>query len=171
MSIKIIKSLGDNKYEVEIPPPDGVRGLKEFTFGMVHDYVYFEGYEWLQNPDNSTSNTKFLTRIQIPIRDFVNVCLPFINKHRYSQPNHLKDREHTEDDPYWKSEFNEKLNLKGPRYKKGDKYPAYAFDSVAIKYYDEDKKQFMVSVRLRDEAVPTVMTIGMFNLIKDKLSI
>jgi hypothetical protein len=166
MSIKILKELGDNKYEVEITPAEKPLGFQEVGFAMVHDYVEFTDWTHLQNLNGSTSNVKFWTRMTIPIRDFVKFILPKINSHPYSQEEHLKDRIHTEDDIYWNSEW-QKGKYTSPRYKKGDNYPAYAEDNVIIKYWENKERK--VAVRLRGETSYTIMTPKMFEMIKDKL--
>lgn len=166
MSIKILKELGDNKYEVEITPVEKIIGLREVGFGIAHDYVHIDGYIWLNNANNSSSNVKVWQSLHIPIREFNKLLLPTFLKHTYCQPEHLDDRIHTEDDRYWNESWNK---LPAPRFKKGDKYPAYAYDNIAVRYYDTEKKTHMVALRLRDEAEYTIMTFKMFNMIKDKL--
>lgn len=136
MSIKILKNLGDNKYEVEIPKVDKPLGFQEIGFAIVHDYAEFKDWTYLLNSDGSTSDVKFWTRITIPIRDFVKFILPRINSHPYTQEEHLKDRIHTENDIYWNSEW-QKGKFDKPRYLKGDSYPAYAEDNVVIQYWEK----------------------------------
>jgi hypothetical protein len=166
MSIKILKELGNNKYEVEIPKESKPLGFQEVGFQMVHDYVEFHDWIYLTNEIGTTSDVKFWTRITIPIRDFVKFILPKINSHPYSQEEHLKDRIHTEDDKYWNSEWQKK-KLTGPRFKKGDTYPSYAEDNVIIKYWENSERK--IAIRLRGETSYTIMTPKMFEMIKDKL--
>jgi hypothetical protein len=166
MSITILKELGNNKYEVEIPKEYKPIGFREFGFAMVHDYVEFHDWIYAQNENGPTSDVKFWTRITIPIRDFVKFILPKINSHNYAQEDHLKDRIHTEDDKHWNSEC-QKNKLTGPRFKKGDTYPAYAEDNIIIKYRENGERK--IAIRLRGETSYTIMTPKMFEMIKDKL--
>src|SRR5688572_29286838 len=117
--MKILKDLGDNKYEIEVPPCNTIKGIRENDFQMVHDYVSFSAISYLQNSNGSSSNVPFWANIHIPIRQFVKFILPKINTHKYAQDEHFKDRVHDEDDKYWDKEW-QKGKYKEPRYKKGD---------------------------------------------------
>lgn len=167
MSIKIIKDLGDNRYEVEIPPREKTC-FRESGFGLAHDYAYFEDWVYFQKENGCVSDVKVWSSFHIPIREFVNICLPWLNKHKYAQPEHLQDRVHTEDDQYWNSEW-QKGEFKEPRFKKGDKYPAYAYNNTATFFWDEESKTRKVAVRMDGEADFTIMSVKMYNLLKDKL--
>ncbi len=165
--MKILKNLGDNKYEVEIEPYEKVKGLRENQFGMVHDYVYFSGPFNLKNADNSQSNINTHCSFQIPIRQFIKFILPKIQNHEYAQEKHLEDKEQYEDDPYWNSDFNKELRLKGPRWKKGDKYVNYAWDNVAT--YFRENKELKVAILMAGEKEPTIMSAKFFDEVKDKI--
>lgn len=155
--MKILKDLGDNKYEVEITPVERKK-YRENNLLVAHDYVQFEGTDYFRREDLSISDVAFNTSIQIPIKAFFNVCLPFLKEHKYLQEYHFNDRTWTEDDKYENP----------PRYKKGDKYPAYSYQNEVIKYWDGE--QYMVAVALHGEKHFNIMTLKFFNsFVKDKI--
>lgn len=157
----ILKNLGDNKYEVEIDPKNS--DYRETAFGVVHDYVFFEGNIYHQNPDKSTNfDCVSQERIQIPIKAFIEIILPKLIEHKYCKPEHLKDRVYTEDDTLWNSKYAEN-KFTGPRYKKGDKYPAYSYQTMAVKYWDSEKQHMMVAVLEYGEKYFNHVTIEFYN--------
>jgi len=164
MEAKLIKDLGNGRFEIEIPKIEK-QEYRETEFGICHDYVYFDGYGYLQNPNGSISDKKIWTSIHIPIRGFLKIVLPKLLESEYTKPEHLKDREYTEDDKYFT-----KYGLDKPRYKKGDKYPAYSYNNEVINFYDSKTKTKMVAFLIGGEAEYNIVTRKVFDeFIKDKL--
>ena len=157
----ILKNLGDNKFEVEIDSKES--SYRETNFAIAHDYVLFEGSFYPKNSDGSTNFDCVPTaKIQIPIKAFVEIILPKLVASKYCQPEHLEDRVHTEDDTLWNSKHAEgKFN--GPRYKKGDKYPAYSFQSMVVKYWDSVKESRMVAILEHGEKHFNYVTEAFYN--------
>lgn len=156
--MKVIKALGDNRYEIEMEPKE-YKGIRECGFGVEHDFAWFEGKIWAKNPDGSTNFHVYMhDDIHIPIKAFVEVALPMIIAHKYTQPEHLVDRAQHEDDKYF-----ERYGKTSPRWKKGDPYPAYSYEDVAIMYYDSNNKQKMVAVCLSGEKMFNHMTLEFYN--------
>lgn len=163
--MKVIKSLGNNKFEIEVEPKE-YKGIRECGFGIQHDFAYFDGTIYAKNEDGSTNFDVFIKDdVHIPIKAFVEVALPMIIAHKYCQPEHLVDRLHEKDDEYY-----EKHDKTSPRYRKGDKYPAYSYQDVAIEYYDDTNKQKMIAVCLTGEKVFNHMTLQFYTkYVKNKI--
>lgn len=165
--IKVLKELGDGKFEVQIEKDNS--GFRECGFEIVHDYIAFEGNEYGVNQNGSVNhNLAFKADIHIPIKAFNEVVLPMLINHKYCQSEHLADRLYEEDDTFWNHSSNKNKYTK-PRYKKGDKYPAYSFENTAVIYYDSDKKCSMVAVCLVGEKYFNHVTLEFYNkYIKNK---
>lgn len=161
--MRVIKSLGDGKFEIQMEPKDKST-FRQCGFGVEHDYAWFDGTIHAKNLDGSTNFEVYIQDdVHIPIKAFIEVALPIILASKYAQPAHLEDRIHEKDDEYWNSKYAEKEGLKGPRYRKGDKYPAYSYQDVAISYWDGETKQKMVAVCLTGEKVFNHMTKQFFD--------
>ena len=171
MNLKILEKLEDNKYLVEIKPIENSDlQARIMSFGVAHDYAYFIGNVSPVNKNGSIYfGAEIEARVHIPIRHFVKTVLPRLISHKYTQPEHLADRFHTEDDTTWNSKYNLNKNLTGPRFKKGDPYPAYAYGTNEVIYFYENGQK-MVSVLLKGEREPNIVTEQFFEkFVKDKL--
>lgn len=168
-NIKIIKHIEGNRYEVEIPLSDKKPDIEEIS--IQHDYVKFTGRDYLKNNDLSTNLTLGVrSSIQISIKSFMKIMLPLLVNHKYAQSEHLADREHTEDDKYWNSSLNDG-KYTGPRWKKGDKYPAYSYITEIVQYFDTEKQCKMIAFCKNDDKNFSHMTLEHFNeFVKDKLT-
>jgi len=170
---------GNRKFIVEFPPE--VRTMfnpTEKTIVVAHDYVQIStrSHMYQQNRGDGTFPYKNKTvcnwvddipvSVQISIRDMIDIVLPFLNNHQYCQQEHIADRVHTEDDKYYKD-----YNLTEPRYKAGDKYPAYAYYGSAIKFYDPIEKQHKVAIRRTDQKNYDIISQDLYNSIKDTLEL
>lgn len=153
--MQIIKQIDENTFVISLENSDKIKGER---ITVAHDYVMFSGTTWIESgmkeplygPHIVCSNQLCVpTDIQIPIRAMHKVVMPILQEHKYMQPEHLADRVYDEDDQYWDHDFNKDLNLKGPRYLKGDKYPAYAHYDQIIHYFKDGKS--MVAVMLSGE--------------------
>ena len=96
--MKISKEFSDTRFTVELEPQD-YEEKDKIDVCVAHDYVQFgtrmcmfteTGAPSLQTPHRSCSNAlPVYQSVQIPIRAFVDVILPFLNKHEYCQKEHL----------------------------------------------------------------------------------
>ena len=150
--MKIIQQLNETDFVIRVDRNETI--TKQIA--VAHDYIQFFGGTTLhtehgmtiQHSPNFSSNTLFVpVTLQFDIRSAQKVILPFLQNHKYLQPEHLADRSHHEDDPYFMN-----VGASKPRWKKGDLYPAYAYSNAVICYYDSEKKTAMVAVRLAGEA-------------------
>lgn len=159
--IKVLKVLGDNKFEIELTKEK--TEFRECGFSPNHDYIQFSGSEYGTNADGSINlDFSFKADINIPIKAFNEVILPYLLQCKFCQPEHLADRLQEEDDKYWNSGSN-KGKFKGPRYKKGDKYPAYSYQDIAVEYYDRNKDCSMVAICLSGEKHFNHVTLEFYN--------
>lgn len=155
MSLKIIEQLELNKFVVELcdEPEVSIDHV-----GIVHDYVEFSGRGYLHSKNASKCKIQghgcvsnilgYETSIQIPIRMFYKTVLPLLNNDNYLQERHFEDRIHTEDSI-----------ANPPKFKKGDVYPTYAYhERTILSYWDKDKNQRMVSILLKGEREPSIVT-------------
>lgn len=93
--MRIIKQLSEDQFVIKMDESD----LKEYSsMRMAHDYVEFtdnmglttEGNVQLYGKYASCANwIKCLHTVHIPIRNLIKVVLPFLNKHKYCQKEHL----------------------------------------------------------------------------------
>lgn len=176
--MKIIQQINDEEFIISMA--DYKRPKKsEERIVVAHDYVRFFGTTALHT-DGSVRNPIegrhafcanciiIPTDVTFSIRGAQKVMMDALSTHKYMQPNHLEDREHTKDDAYWNHEMNKELNLTGPRFKKGQKYPAYAMEHDVIIY--DDNGSSMVSFRRPGEANYSRVTLGVYrDLIEPRL--
>ena len=151
--MKIIKQIDENTFIISLEDSKKIRGEKVI---VAHDYVMFSGSdiintdcsivkEPLYGPHAFASNCiSNPSHVQIPIRAMHKAVMSLLKEHKYMQPEHLADRTHTEDDQYWDKPFNKDLNLTGPRWLKGDKYPAYASYDQFIHYFKDGEAMVAV---------------------------
>ena len=108
-SVKITKYLGKDKngndeFVISVPPTKEWDGNpSEDTIKVQHDYVEFKGscnFELehdVKKPDSQkigASNwLSSVASLQISIKDMYSFILPFLNKHKYLQPEHFKVRD------------------------------------------------------------------------------
>jgi hypothetical protein len=146
--MKIIKTLGDNRYEVEIIPVESPKGYRETEFQIVHDYFSITSDIYLKNTDNSISDVAYKANIHMPIKDFVEVLLPQVLVHEYTQPNHLAFRNKSGDE---------------------DEYWPYSRSNHVVHYYKDNVP--MVAILLVEEGTHNHVTRKFFELfIKEKLT-
>lgn len=174
---KIIDYLGENKFVVLLPEeqePDGNPG--ELNITIAHDYVRIEGPSHFQmerkgdsypykNKGGACNWVPSRASVTIPIRDMQKYLLPLLKDHPYLQPEHLKDRQYSEDDKYFKD-----YGLDKPRYRRGDSYPAYAHQSVIITHYDK-VKGWTVMFRRFGSSIMEIVSMDLFNKIKGMLQL
>lgn len=98
--MRIIKEISDTEFVVKLDPCDYEKP-KELGVVVAHDYVQF-GKEMslftdanCKTPLNSehricSNIIPIYNKVQIPIRAFIEVILPFLNKHEYCQKEHLE---------------------------------------------------------------------------------
>lgn len=166
---------GNDKFVITVPPKEkwDLNPSPE-RISIAHDYVEFHGgsHFMLENnivkPESQqVGASNWLVSkasIQISIREMFALILPMLNQHKYLQPEHFEDRVQSEDDEYF-----EKLGLSKPRYKKGDKYPAYAYEGAIVHYYDEVNKIRMVAFRRTGEANYNHVSSDVFDMVKSTL--
>ncbi len=108
-SVKITKYLGKDKngndeFVISVPPTKEWDGNpSEDTIKVQHDYVEFKGscnFELehdVKKPDSQkigASNwLSSVASLQISIKDMYSFILPFLNKHKYLQPEHFRVRD------------------------------------------------------------------------------
>ena len=169
---RIVDYLGNDLYVVKLPPEeesDLNPSIDAVT--VAHDYVMFTGDcsfmmeqkdgKYPYKPKRGASNWRSSrASVQIGIREMYDIILPFLAQHPYLQQDHIKDREHSDDDKYY-----EQYGLKEPRYKKGDKYPAYAYSGGIVKYYDNG--QSMVAFRRTGEVAWNKVTLDCLIKLKE----
>lgn len=110
--MEIVKEISDTRFEVELERHD-FENSNEINMRIAHDYVQFEQVgsietDWRSIPSLQSKHAYCSNRlsvfqtVQIPIRAFVEVMLPILNKHEYCQPEHLnrKDGEFAYVDKY-----------------------------------------------------------------------
>lgn len=137
--MKILSKNEDGTFVVSLPPKEKGQ-YSQTKIQVAHDYMRITGTFYPQKENNSTDlQNSFEVDTTIPIKSLIDVVLPFLNKHKYCQPEHLADRLHEKDDEYWESEWNKKDGITKPRWKKGDKYPAYSYYNQVIEYWVEGK--------------------------------
>ena len=113
----------------------------------MHEYVEFSGISYVET--NKPILTRFGSggfisrhsfavpaKIQIPIREMVEIILPKLNEHSCCQKEHLL---------------------------KPDGKPNYTYYGSAIKYYDYQTKQYMIALREDDSADYVYMSESVFN--------
>ena len=151
-TVKITKYLGkddkgNDEFVISVPPQKEWNGNPtEERIKVAHDYVEIYGgcnfqlEHGVMKPESQNGGAvnwlSSFASIQISIRDVFSFILPYLNNHKYLQPEHFKDRVWDEDDKHWQ----QYPHLTGPRWKKGDKYPAYAYNGAIIHYLDEETK-------------------------------
>ena len=175
---KIVGYLGDNKFVIQLPEEKESNGNPSIDqIQVAHDYVRFvgdcsfqmergdDGYPYTpkRGPANWVNSRASVT---IGIREMIDIVLPFLNGHKYLQQEHLADRIHDRDDEYF-----DQHGLTEPRWKKGDKYPGYAFDASIIKFYDPARQMTMVSFRRNGEAHWETVSASLFAQIEDSLKL
>jgi hypothetical protein len=180
-SVKISKYLGkdsegNDEFVITVPPAKEWNGNPtEQTIKIAHDYIQIDGECSFQlesgvnkpaSQDFGASNwLESRASIQIGIREVFSVILPFLNNHEYLQPKHFEDIIYHQDDPYWHKD----KTLTGPRYKKGDKYPAYAHDGGIIHYVNEGRH--MIAFRRSGSSHFEHVSNATFQLIKESLKL
>lgn len=168
--MKIIKQLNEEEFVISLADFDRKKYVGD-RIQVAHDYVRFSGTTNLQT---DTAHVKLNTRhascanqilipvdVTIDIKSMQKVVLPHLSGHKYLQPEHLADRIHTKDDEYWNTIYADGKFTK-PRFKKGDKYPAYSYCTQIIYYIDEEKGQ-MVAISREGEKEYSHVTLGFFN--------
>lgn len=183
-TLKIVKYLGkdnngNDEFVLSVPPQNQEwnGNPTEERIKVAHDYIEIFGgcnFELARGVDKPESQKKgasnwlnSMASIQISIRDVFSFILPHLNKHKYLQPEHFESREYSEDDKYWE----QYQHLSGPRYKKGDKYPAYAYNGGIIHYNDPETGAAMVAFRRTGETVYSHVTNSSFQTIKEHLKL
>lgn len=131
---KIVGYLGDNKFVVQLPEEKEFNGNPSVEqIQVAHDYVRFIGDCSFEMERDEKGNYPYTPKkgtcnwvnsrgsVTISIRDMITMVLPFLNNHKYLQQQHIADRTYDKDDEYFAQH-----GLTEPRWKKGDKHPAYA---------------------------------------------
>jgi hypothetical protein len=146
--MKIVKQIDENTFIISLKDYKKESGI---ILNIAHDYVEFSGTTALQTDFTimkdslegrhafCSNNISIPVDVQIPIKAFKDICLPKLLENKYLQEKHFEDREYAEDDIYWDKSFNIG-KFTGPRYKKGDKYPAYSHYDQTIFYYENKEK-------------------------------
>lgn len=172
---------GFEKFILELPEEkeewDKNPSKKEIT--IAHDYVRLHGPASYEMQSDEKGEYPYKSKfgavnylssrasVTIGIRDMVRLILPLLLDSKYFKEDHLKDREHDSDD----TSYNTVLKLDKPRWKKGDKYPAYVYDACIFQYYDSHTKTSMVAFRRVGQAHYERVSVGLFNTIKDSLAL
>lgn len=177
--MKIIKQIDDETFVISMK--DVQKGVGAERIVIAHDYLRILGHTGLYLDRQELDRNFVLSGrhafcanvISIPvdvtigIKSAQKVLLPLLQRHKYMQPEHLVDGEHYEDDKYWNSEWN-KDKFTGPRFRKGDKYPAYSYNNQIIEYWEND--ELMVEFSLEGEKNYSKVTAKFFNeYVKPKL--
>lgn len=127
---------------------------------IAHDYVSFHGSIGIEQENDGKGNYPIKTNvgacnwihaegaIHISIRDMYDIVLPLLNKHKYLQPSHFKTRQD-----------------------EGKSYEPYCYSSAIIEFYDEERKEYMVSFRRSGESKWETVSMFLFNQIKDSLKL
>ena len=172
---KIIGKTEDGNFIIDLKDKDSDANPVLEILTVAHDYVMIQGLCSLQIDMSKTDvKSEYGIRnwvraegsIQIGIREFQEIILPYLNNHKYLQPEHISNRTYTEDDKYYKD-----YNLDKPRYLKGDEYPAYAYNACSIRWYDESTKTYMVTFRRVGSNVNETVTLELFEQIKPSLNL
>lgn len=164
--MKVLENLGNGIFKVEIKKEES--DYRNCGFSINHDYISFSGNHYSQNPDGSTNFDAVIdAKVNIPIKAFIEIVLPKLLESEYCSPEHLEDRIYTEDDITWNSKFNNGKYNK-PRYKKGDKYPAYSYMDTCVKYWDNEKKCMMVAICLSGEKHFSHITYDLYKKLTKK---
>lgn len=132
-NVRLLEDLGNNKYLVEIEPIERLKASATRII-MAHDYVGIKKVGYLTNKDGSTSDIRIGEYIQISIRGFAKIILPFFNKHRYTQPEHFIRKDGN----------------------------AYCYNIEVVSYYEEDKNELTYAVKLTGETEFTYVTEKFF---------
>lgn len=120
-NIKLLDNLGNNKYLVEIQPIEKLKNVAHVRLIVAHDYMGIKNHSYLKDKDGSFTDIAYEQYIQIPIRGFSKVILPFWNGHKYTQEIHFG-----------------KPNS-----------PTYTYGTEIIAYYEE--KELRYAIRLNGE--------------------
>ncbi len=169
--MKIIQQIDEDTFVISLKGEDRKKDVVDRII-VAHDYVRFRSTDCLSTAGGGmptlygphafcANNISIPVDCTIDIKAMQNIVLPFLQKHKYLQPEHLADRVHTEDDTMWNSKANEGKYTK-PRYLKGDKYPAYSFNTQIIGYRDEEKGE-MVAFSLQGTKHFTHVPVNIFN--------
>lgn len=179
--IKILEFIGEdengnNKFIVSIPKePEYNYMPSEDMIVVAHDYVRIHSSNHIDMLPNKEGKYPFKTKgcinlyesktsVTIHIKDMIDIVMPFLNKHKYLQPEHIADRTYEKDDEYYIQ-----YDIDKPRYKKGDKYPAYSYMGAVIKFYEEG--QLVVNIRRCGEKSWSKLTNEMYQQIKSSLQL
>jgi len=159
-TVKITHYIGKDKqnrdlFIIAVPEQEKYDGNPSEEFITVaHDYVMFTGpcnfqtendVKLPESQNRGASNwVSSRASLQISIRDMFDVVLPFLQKHKYLQPEHFEDRIY-----------------------KGDTSFAYVYHGSIIKYYEDGKK--MVAYRHSGSKDYSYMEAEEFDKIKSTL--
>lgn len=157
--MKIIKQIDDETFVISLKDVPNLR-YEPKRIIVAHDYVRISArtglwtdMDQLKDPLKGRHSLcanvlNIPTDITIDIKAAQRVLLPFLQKHEYMQPEHLADRTYIDDDKDWDKPY-QKGQYKGPRWKKGDKYPSYSFNAQILEYWEDG--QLMVEFSLEGE--------------------
>jgi len=155
--MKIINQIDEHTFVVSLK--DEQRNVGAERIIIAHDYLRIIGNDSIETDMNTfkgslsgehaycANRISVVSEVTMGIKSAQKIFLPYIQKHKYMQPEHLEDRIHTEDDKYWNEKWNK--GLEDPRYKKGDKYPAYSYSREIIEYWEDG--ELMVEFSLEGE--------------------
>lgn len=136
--MKIIKQISDKVFEVELDESDN---KSEYSFTIQHDFVGFKGYQSLCTKDRSvlSNNCNCISvssYVQVPIRMFSQAIMNMLSENDYLKPDHLVTKEG------------------------GSKYNYY---NQSLRYYDTDKKCYMIAICLQGETEFNHVTLEFYN--------
>ena len=159
-SLKISKYLGkdeqgNDEFVLTVLPAQEWNGNPtEERIKVAHDYVEifgecsFELLPGVKKPEsqNCGASNWLSSRasIQISIRDMFSFILPYLNKHKYLQPEHFKNRT-------------------------GESHPPYTYEGGIIHYIDNETDTSMTAFRRVGESIYNHITSSVFQTIKDTL--
>lgn len=175
---EIIDYLGEGKFVVTLPEDKEWDGNPHETDVIVaHDYIQFNSSCPISMKPNDKGEYPYKSKgvcnwkkarasIQISIRDFKYVVLPFLQNHPELVDEKFKDEEYINDDENFKQNGHDE-----PRWRKGDKYPNYAYNASIIRYRDPVTGIMMVKFRRCGEKHYGIMDLKTFVTIKDSLAL
>lgn len=149
---KIIEQKSLNTFVIELQEEDELETVNQIK--VQHDYVEFIGNtmlftDWEKCPlieGHSTANAiSFRNFVQIPIYGFYKFVLPFLNKHKYLQPEHVLQLLKDSNGNDIEGRFN------------------YNYCNTIFKFYDSEKKQYMYAVQLEGESEHSIVTSEFYN--------
>jgi hypothetical protein len=109
---------------------------------VCHDYLGITSTQSVQNSDGSWAGS-IPTYIQIPIRLLAKVILPYLNEHKYCQPEHFALRD----------------NNKEP----------YCYYSQVLKTYNQATNSYLVTMIIEGTGEEVTMTEESYNKLQEQI--